>query len=177
MYYNKETNTLDICWYFNEKLKNIPEDTKNIIFDNDSIFNHKIDIFPQNLTHLTFGEDFNQKVNILPKNLIYLTFGEMFNQKIDNLPKNLTCLVFGCSFNQKVNNLPKTIKKLSLFNCNNLINNIPKYIENINIKFCCNQKVENLPSTLKEIIIDHEINKKYIKKPFGCILTIKKLNN
>jgi hypothetical protein len=34
-----------------------------------------------------------------------------------------------------------------------------------------------LPSTIKEIIINHENFKKYIKIPFGCILTIKKLNN
>jgi hypothetical protein len=49
------------------------------------------------------------------------------------------------------------------------------YIERLYIDcYHSKNKVENLPSTLKEIIIEYEDDKKYIKIPFGTILTIKK---
>jgi hypothetical protein len=241
MQYNKETKTLIISCDFNEELKDIPNDTQIIIFENkDSIFNQKVDNLPLKLTHLTFGAWFNQKVDNLPKNIIHLTFGyyfnkevdnlpknlthitfsndcvfnqkvdylpknlthlffsDDFNQKVDNLPKNLTHLFLSDDFNQKVDNLPKnlkylkikwyynneiilpkSLKKLSLSCNNNLINNIPEHIEKIYIyfyyKYNYNKRVENLPSTIKEIIIEDEEYKKYIKIPFGCILTIKNI--
>jgi hypothetical protein len=75
--------------------------------------------------------------------------------------------------------LPKFLKKLFLTCVNNLINNIPEHIEKIYILFFNynnhNKKVENLPSTIKEIVIENEKFKKYIKVPFGCIITIKKI--
>jgi hypothetical protein len=83
MEYNKETKTLSIPYNFDEELKDIPEETEIIIFleyfINFSVFNKKINNFPQNLTQLTFGYNFNQKINNLPKNLTHLTFGNDFN--------------------------------------------------------------------------------------------------
>jgi hypothetical protein len=224
MQYNKITKTLIISYDFDEELKDIPNDTEIIIFENenkDSRFNQKVDNLPENLTHLTFGTEFNQKVDNLPQNLIHLTFRMYFNQKVDklsknlthlilndlflkkinNLPKNLTHLTFRCWINEKLCNLPKnltyikikgdfnniiilpkSLKKLSLTCNNNLINNIPKHIETVYIWFYkydnkygdeYNKKIDNLPLTIKKIVIKYEKFKKYIKVPFGCILTIK----
>jgi hypothetical protein len=202
MQYNKETKSLIISCDFNEELKDIPNDTQIIIFENEEpkylMFNQKVDNLPQNLTHLTFGFYFNQKIDNLPKNLTHLNFGDLFLNKIDNLPKNLTHLTFKCWFNEKLCNLPKNLKLLKLgwffqndfifpknlkkllLTCNNkLINNIPKHIEKIYIDFdICekhNSKIDNLPLTIKEIVIKDKKFKKYIKIPFGCILTIKKI--
>jgi hypothetical protein len=199
--YDKDTKTLYISFLFNEKISYIPAETENIIFlrerHNESFYNQKIYNFPKNLTHLTFGWSFNQKVNNLPKNLTHLTFGLFFKKKVNNLPKNLTHLIFGEKFNQKLNNMPKNLKLLGLgwnfqneiifpknlkkllLTCNNiLINNIPEQIEKIYIDFSyCNiqnKKVENLPYTIKEIVIQDKKHKKYIKVPFGCVLSIKK---
>ena len=204
MEYNRDTKTLTIFFNFNKELQNIPENTEIIIFEKEyllySKFNQKVDNLLQNITHIIFNRDFNQKVDNLPKNLTYLFFGNNFNQKVNNLPKNLFCLIFGNSFNQKINNLPKSlfhidfgykftqniyripksINELSLYNNNEYINNIPNHIIKIYIKYSnsnIDKKIENLPPSIKEIIIQHEIFKKYIKIPFGCILTIKKLNN
>jgi hypothetical protein len=63
-YYNKETKTLTLPYNFNEKLKDIPEETEKIIFHNYSynyshgyysLFNQSVDNLPLSLTHLTFG--------------------------------------------------------------------------------------------------------------------------
>jgi hypothetical protein len=185
MQYNKRIKTLIIPHKLNEELKDIPENTKIIIFKKKSKFNQKIDYlpkyflgFPQNLTHLTFGRNFNKKVNKLSKNLIYLAFGKNFNQEVNNLPKNLKYLKFGCKFQNNFI-LPNNLKKLSLSNKNFLLNNIPSQIEKLYIWFSYtenyNKKIENLPPTIKEIVIENEKYKKYIKIPFGCILTIKKI--
>jgi hypothetical protein len=185
-------------WGFNQCVDYLPQKLTQIRFG--ILFNQKVNVLPQSLTHIIFNRDFNQKVDNLPKNLTYLFFGNNFNQKVNNLPKNLFCLIFGNSFNQKINNLPKSlfhidfgykftqniyripksINELSLYNNNEYINNIPNHIIKIYIKYSnsnIDKKIENLPPSIKEIIIQHEIFKKYIKIPFGCILTIKKLNN
>ena len=80
--------------------------------------------------------------------------------------------------NINLKKLPKNLKEFSLAFDNNFINNIPKHIEKIYIWFSnddkYDKKVENLPLTIKEIVIEDEYYKKYIKIPFGCVLTIKK---
>jgi hypothetical protein len=80
-YYNKETKTLTIPYIFNEELKDIPEETEIIIFNQNLVkyeyskFNKSVDNLPKNITHLTFGSSFNQSVNKLPETLTHLTFG------------------------------------------------------------------------------------------------------
>jgi hypothetical protein len=95
------------------------------------------------------------------------------------LPPKLYFLKLGWKIKNKVI-FPKSLKELSLSHTNILINNIPNHIEKVFIKFYHNdkpyKKVENLPLTIKEIVIKKEIYKKYIKIPFGCKLTIKKIN-
>ena len=128
MEYNKEIKTLIIHYTFNEKLKDLPEETKIIIFDeeypNYSNFNQTVDKLPQNITHLTFGFRFNQKVDKLPQSITHLTFSWVFDQTVDNLPQNLTHLTFGYDFNQKVDNLPFLVKKIKIHN-QKLITKIP----------------------------------------------------
>jgi hypothetical protein len=72
--------------------------------------------------------------------------------------------------------IPKNVKKLCIFYENNLINNLPEHIETLVIYFNSNKNnkiISNLPLTIKEIIINDEKHEKYIKIPFGAILTIK----
>jgi hypothetical protein len=60
-HYNKETKTLTIPYTFDEELKDLPKETKIIIFsenldeDKYSYFNQSVDNLPETLTHLTFG--------------------------------------------------------------------------------------------------------------------------
>ena len=194
-YYNNTTKTLIIPYDFNEVLKDIPDDTEIIIFDEDneneknSKFNQEIkeNILPDSLHTLTLGYSFNQEIkeNVLPNNLHTLTFGDNFNQEIkeDILPGNLHTLIFGFHFNQEIkeNVLPKSIKKIGLYSHCNLINNLPLQIEEVCIKFNkyydeYNKEVNNLPITLKKIVIENEKNLKYITKiPFGCEIIIQKI--
>ena len=181
---------------FNQKVDNLPQNLAHLTFG--TTFNQKVDNLPQSLTYLTFGFMFNQKVGFLPKNLTHLTFNYCFNKEVNNLPKNIIHLAFGVCFCEKIYKLPKnlkyfkfkwyykneiilpkSLKKLSLTCNNDLINNIPEHIEKVYIYFSCDhihKKVENLPSTIKEIVIEDEQFQKYIKIPFGCIITIKKIN-
>jgi hypothetical protein len=49
-------------------------------------------------------------VNVIPNNqfnnLSHISFDDDFNQSIEDLPKTLTSLTFGYCFNQPINNLP-----------------------------------------------------------------------
>jgi hypothetical protein len=190
----KQNNVLII----NKITEEIPQNITDLIFN--QAFNQKVDNLPQNITYIDFGNCFNQKVDKLPKNLTHLFLFYYFNQKIDKLPKNLTHLTLNSiKFNKSINNLPKSltyfmigwhinsdIKLPKNFNyllltCNNkLINNIPVHIKILNICFHYEEKenkyIENLPLTIKEIIIEKIKYKKYIKIPFGTILTIKKFD-
>jgi hypothetical protein len=155
-YYN-ETKTLIIPYYFDEKLKYIPIDTKIIIFEDKkidriylkySLFSQNVDKLPKNLTHLTLGYYFNKNIDNLPKNLTHLTLGCNFNKKIDNLPKNLTHLTLGCYFDKNIDNLPKNLTHIIFGEC-------------------YNKKVDNLPISLKKLSI-YNYQKKLFKIPFGC---------
>jgi hypothetical protein len=178
--------------YFDKKLDNLSQNLTHLSLHFTFYFNQKVDHLPKNLIHLNFSFHFNQKVDYLPKNLVYLTFGACFNQKVDNLPKNLTHLIFGFDFCQKLDKIPKNIKYLnlrsilideipkhikniSLKSKNNLLNNIPSHIEKLYIDYFNHdsKQIGNLPLTIKKIIIHNEEYKKYIKVPFGCILSVK----
>jgi hypothetical protein len=130
---------------------------------------------PSKLTHLCLSYHFNHKIDDLPQSLTHLKLGYLFNQSLDNLPNSLKFLSL---YEQKNIKLTKNIKELSLMHNNNLINNLPENIEKIYIKFNDNKMsvVNNLPLTIKEIIITSEKYKKYIKIPFGAILTIQKID-
>jgi hypothetical protein len=77
--------------------------------------------------------------------------------------------------------IPKNTKKLLLPYNSILLNNLPEHIEKIHIRFSDLLKgkkinINNLPTSLKEIIIKHKIYEKYIRIPFGAVLTIGKKN-
>ena len=191
-YYNNITKTLTIPYDFNEELKDIPNDTKIIIFDENyknkefSKFNQEIkeNVLPVSLHTLIFGHTFNQEIkeNVLPVSLHMLTFGWNFDQEIKEnvLPISLHTLGFGFNFNQEIkeNVLPKSIKNICLWSHCNLINNLPLWIEEVYIIFAewnekYNKEVNNLPITLEKINIYDEIFLRYITKiPFGCDITI-----
>ena len=100
-YYNIETKTLTLPHEFNVELKDLPFDTKIIIFE-ENYYKGEHSIF-------------NQKVDNLPKNLICLTFGHCFDQKVDNLPLNLTHLTLGWYFSKSVNNLPLNLEEVKIY--------------------------------------------------------------
>jgi hypothetical protein len=180
--------------YFNQKVDTLPQNLTYLTLDDN--FNKKIDNLPKNLTHLTLG-NYCRNINKFPKNIKYLklnwnsrhyiehmnwatiNFLKNFTKQII-LPKNILYLALGIGYTLKFN-LPKTIKELLLTANNDLINNIPEHIEKIYIYFInqhfYNKRADNLPMSIKEIIIENEKFKDYIKIPFGCILTVKKLNN
>ena len=90
--------------------------TKIIIEDN---FFEILSLLHNNITHLTFGDNFNKKLhfNNLPKSLIYLKFGNKFNQPIKHtIPNTVVYLIFGHNFNQKINvsSIPNSVSYLSL---------------------------------------------------------------
>ena len=91
------------------KVINLKEfDIDSIIIENINI-NTEI-IYPNNLTHITFGNFFNQLID-LPDSLTHLTFGYEYNQPI-NLPNNLTHLTIGICFNQSIT-LPNNLTQLT----------------------------------------------------------------
>jgi hypothetical protein len=162
--------------WFNLKIDNLPQNLITLNFKN-GCFDQRIDKLPKNLTKLVLGRHFNRKINNLPKNLIRLTFGEKFNEEIDKIPKNVQYLKLGWNFQNNII-LPKTVENFIITCNNNFINNIPKHIEKIHVEFDdynenLNKKVNNLPITIKEIVIKYEHYKEYIKKPVGCVITIK----
>jgi hypothetical protein len=179
--YNELTKTLIIYHHYEyKKIGNIPEDTKIIIFDEDSYFNEKVDNLPLSLTHLTFGYSFNKPVDNLPKKLTHLTFGVSFNKSVDYLPKKLTHLTFGWYFNQKVDNLPKKLTHLTFGECfNQKVDNLPESLISINFgwKFknifsipknvkslslaCNNFLINNLPEHIEKLFIVFSLYKPY----------------
>ena len=87
--YNNITKILTVPYTINNELKDIPEDIKVLIFEEQlykclSVFNQKVDNLPPKLMQIKFGNNFNQRVDNLPNNLIHLTFSEKFNQGVDN---------------------------------------------------------------------------------------------
>ena len=137
-----------------------------------SKFNQQV-IIPQNVTHLTFGEEFNQQVTI-PQNVIHLTFGHWFNQQVI-IPQNVTHLTFYCDFNQQVT-IPQNVTHLIFgwkFNQQVIIPknvthltfgyefNQPVNLSNIKyIKLNCNNIniIENLPNSVEEIEFGSNFN-------------------
>jgi hypothetical protein len=126
---------------------------------------------------------FNQPVNNLPKTLTHLTFlayynKGKFNQPLENLPESLTFLQLDVykEFNNNIL-IPKNCKTLIISIYNKIIDNIPEHVEKLYITniFRNNKKyVSNLPVTLKEVIVEDENSKKFIKMPFGTLITIDK---
>ena len=186
-YYNIETKTLTLPYEFSEELKDLPLDTKIIIFERHyskseySHFNQLVDELPNNLTRLTFGFSFNQLVDNLPNTLTHLTFGVCFNQLVDATCKNK--IFTGAPKNNNVfdgDNLPENLTHLTFRNSfNQLVDNLPENLTHLTFGVCFNQLVED-----KEIIkTKKNVSRTYIKKINkslvikGCYNIIKELFN
>jgi hypothetical protein len=168
-YYNNITKTLTIPSDFNQELKDIPDDTEIIIFDEDlknkkySKFNQEIkeNVLADSLHTIKFGFSFNQEIkeNVLPDSLHTLTFGRRFNQEIKEnvLPDTLHTLTLGCYFNQEIkeNVLPDSLHTLTFGICFNQEieeNVLPKSIKKIGLYSHCNL-INNLPLWIEEVCI------------------------
>lgn len=127
----------------------------------NSKFNRKVNLLPQNLTHIKFGYSFNQPVDNLPFYLTWLEFGNCFNQPVDMLPNTITYLVFGENFNQSVDNLPNCLEYVSFgLDFNKSIDSLPESILYINIGTGLNMigskfdiKTYNVPKKINNISI------------------------
>lgn len=119
---------------------NLPDNIKELIFDDN--FNGLIPegFIPNSVTHLTLGELFNHplKQGIIPNSVIYLTFGRFFNQLLQpgDIPNSVKYIHLGKSYNQPF--LEKTLPKGLMFiglgqNYNHILdqNTIPKSVIDI----------------------------------------------
>jgi hypothetical protein len=176
-YYNNITKTLIISFDFNDELKDIPDDTKIIQFNNDLInaqyskFNQEIkeNVLPINLHTLSFGYSFNQEIkeNVLPINLHTLTFGDYFNQEINVnvLPINLHTIEFSDCFNQEIkeNVLPINLHTLTFgndFNQEIKENVLPINLHTLRLGYHFNQEIKEnvLPINLHTLTFGWDFN-------------------
>jgi hypothetical protein len=195
-YYNKETNTLRLPYYFNEELCDLPINTKVIIFEENcyknqfSQFNQpvghqgckKINCprnLPNSITHLTFGYDFNKRVDNLPNSITHLTLGFEFNKPFNNLPNSITHLTFGGFFNKPVGhqgcgdikcprNLPNSITHLAFGGAfNNSIDNLPNSITHLTFGMLFNEPANNLPNSITHLSFGYNFNQKLDNLPIN----------
>lgn len=162
--YSEEPYTVLVPYNFNQELKDLPEDTQKIIFDEyfdyhgnnnqPSQFNQSVDNLPNSLIVLKFGYNFNQNVNELPNNLKKLTFGYKFNQTVDKLPNSLKKLKFGNSFNQKVDKLPNNLNKLTFgFAFNQPVDKLSNFLTHLKFEWSFNHPIDKLPNSLTHLIL------------------------
>jgi hypothetical protein len=92
--------------FINERFFNTLVKKNSIIIDHK--YNQPItsNIFPNTLTHLTFGDSFNQPItsNIFPDKLTHLDLGDSFDKQLslNNLPPNLVKHKLGLEFNKYI---------------------------------------------------------------------------
>jgi hypothetical protein len=190
-YYDNITKTLTLPAKFNKELKDIPNDTEIIIFDEYyeySKFNQEIkeNVLPCSLHTFTFGYFFNQEIkeNVLPNSLHTLRLGFDFNQEIKEnvLPVSLHTLTFGLYFNQEIkeNVLPVSLHTLIFglyFNQEIKENVLPKTIKKISLYSHCNL-INNLPLQLEEVYImfyDFNDSYEYNKEVNNLPITLEKI--
>ncbi len=103
----------------NENLHQIPQNVTHLTFEDD--FNQPLvsGVIPNSVTHLTFGWSFNQPLTqgvtcVIPNSVTHLTFGENFNQPLV-VPNSVTHLTFGRSFNQPLSTgaIPNSVTHLT----------------------------------------------------------------
>ena len=168
-FFDKETKTLSVPYYFDDSLKDIPKETETIIFIREEgydypCFNQKVNNLPQNIICIKFCGDFNQKVDKLPPKLKELTFGNQFTQKVDKLPSTLTHLTFGYYFNQKVDNLPLTLTHLTFgYRFNKSVDNLPPNLTHLTFSCKFNKNIDKLSQTLTHLIFRNNFENEFNK--------------
>jgi hypothetical protein len=115
------------------------------------------EIFPSSLEKLYLADSYNQPLGIfnLPPNLKTIYFGKAYSYQVLDYPESVNHIIFKREPDSIIiNNLPLTIKKLTLYNVNDLT------------------IFENLPCGLEKIILlkksARDMNLNNIKLPFGC---------
>ncbi len=137
-YYNEETKTLTVRKYFDDFAISRLKCATNLFLEDK--FNESIDLIPDNILSITFGELYDLPYNLefgysfnstigtvhrpcppikkLPKNLLFFTTGSEFDQPIGIglLPNSLTNLTLGYSFDQpiKKGTMPSSLTHLTL---------------------------------------------------------------
>jgi hypothetical protein len=171
-YYDAETQTLRIPFYYDKKLENIPEGTKIIIFEEfneieeHSEFNESVDFLPLSIIQIKFGTLFNKSVDKLPINLQFLELGNEFVQPVDNLPVNLQSLKFGHDFNQPVDNLPVNLQSLKFgYRFNQPVDKLPVNLKILKFGRKFNQSIDLLPTTITHLTFSYMFD-----KPVNCFL-------
>ena len=111
IYYNNITKTLTIPYEFNEVLKDIPDDTEIIIFDEDININNHVD----NNKFSIFNQEI--KENVLPPSIKKISLYSHCNL-INNLHLRLeeVCIKFSDDdkYNKEITNLPITLEKITI---------------------------------------------------------------
>jgi hypothetical protein len=190
-YYNEETKTLTVRKYFDDFAISRLKCATNLFLEDK--FNESIDLIPDNILSITFGEIYDLPDNLefgysfnstigtvhrpcppikkLPKNLLFFTTGSEFDQPIGIglLPNSLTSLTLGHCFNQPLDSLPENLIELTLgYKFNQPITGLPHSLTSLTLGSKFNQSIDNLPINLKTLTIDKK-NVDDIKKiPFGC---------
>jgi hypothetical protein len=104
-------NSDTIYFASNDKLGNIPEFIKKIIFCELS---REPDDIPNSVEHLEFLGKFDHPLNNLPSSIKSIKLGNQFNKPLNNLPQFVEKLVLGGNFNHTLCNLPKSINYLEI---------------------------------------------------------------
>uniref|UniRef100_A0A6C0C9X5 F-box domain-containing protein n=1 Tax=viral metagenome TaxID=1070528 RepID=A0A6C0C9X5_9ZZZZ len=116
----------------------------------------KMDDFPLNITHLTFGGIFNQPMCKNIPLVTHLTLGGCFNRSITtNIPRSVTHLKFGFHFNQiiKKGDIPSSVIHLTFgFSFNQQIDqhNIPSSVTHLKFK-SPHRSIDSVPKTVRHI--------------------------
>jgi len=101
----------DKCIYFKSRTANVPDNVTHLTFDDD--FNQPLLSIPPSVKYLAFGKKFNQPIDFIPTSVTHLIFGDDFNQPIKGIPESVVFLIFGYSFNQTIRYcIPKSVKYL-----------------------------------------------------------------
>ena len=186
-YYNKISKILKLPDDFNDEIKDIPTDVKQIILP--FYYNHNLKLnfkigrtncnnphcpknLPQTLTHLELGYIFYHKINCLPDSLTHLTFPSNHIVNIINLhssyacdkntnsiklPPNLTYLNFNCSFNEEIGHADCADKKCP--------RNLPSSLTELILSYNFNQIVDNLPKNIINLVFGYIFNQTVDKLP------------
>lgn len=137
----------------------LPNNIKNIIFDDKSLFDNKITELPEGLEKIKFGNFFSQSLDLMPSSLKELEFSQdsVFNCQINDLPCLLEKITFGKYFNMPLDNLPHNLKYLNI-NSNSFtleLKNLPKNLKYLYMynspDYYYSKQINKIPPELKEI--------------------------
>nr|QFG73740.1 MAG: FNIPrepeat containing protein [Megaviridae environmental sample] len=120
---------------FNQPLINPLPNLIELVFGSHYNYDIPINVLPQTLQKVSFGDTFNQNISVIPAFVTHLSLGWMFNQPLTwNTVPPLVRLELSVEFNQEIppHVLPKTLKRLILgrdFNHPLHVHSLPENLE------------------------------------------------